>query len=158
MGLQPPDDLKIHLDYWFIHKTMINSVLNYEVYCEPYSFFERVSANKKIFQAKYFVSVHRNKKQIRKASKYDVLTCQLYKHVIYGISQIIFRGHLKGILQMTDRDILLQPMVTASSNRVHTNQRKFKSRVPWVSIVVREEQENIDKNPHLIKHSPNTDR
>ena len=51
----------------FIKKKWIDNALNSEVYF----FLESVSSNHKIFSAKIFQKLCKNKKQIVKASRYD---------------------------------------------------------------------------------------
>ena len=61
-----PNNSDAVLDYIYINKTWINSVLN----CETYSLFKEVSSDLKIVSAKIHLSLHRNKKQAGKASQY----------------------------------------------------------------------------------------
>ena len=63
-----PNNTKVQLDYIFINKKLINSIVN----CKVYSSFEGVSFGHRIVWANIRLCLNKNKKQAVKTTRYEL--------------------------------------------------------------------------------------
>ena len=141
-----PNGAKVQLDYMFVNRKWINSVLH----SEAYSTFEGVSSDHRIVTTKIRFSLRANKRKANSQPQYD-WSVLLNSEGIQNQYIITVKNRFESLQHEADDNIpnaTYESFVTAHSDTAEACiplKPKRKRRVPWETTVVTEKREHLKK-------------